>query len=76
MSREFTIKIDDEVVDTVLVGYLRDTMAALVKSLGERWSGEDRLGLFHDDVDKDIEEIKKHIDALRVVINYISAPVI
>lgn len=76
MDREVTLKIDDEIVDTILVAYLNDTMASLVKSLGERWAGEETLGLFYDDVDKDIEEIKKHIDALRLVINYISIPVI
>ena len=76
MAREVTLTIDDEIVDTILVAYLNDTMASLVKSLGERWAGEDKLGLFHNDVDRDIEEIKKHIDALRLVINYISVPVI
>lgn len=76
MVREITLNVDDEIVDKILVAYLNDTMANLVKTLGERWAGEDVLGLFHDDVDKDIEEIKKHIDALRLVINYISIPVI
>lgn len=76
MAREVTLNIDDEIVDTILVAYLNDTMANLVKSLGERWAGEETLGLFYDDVDRDIEEIKKHIDALRLVINYISIPVI
>lgn len=74
MTREVKLIIDDEVVETILVAYLKDTMANLVKSLGERWSGEETLGLFYNDVDKDIEEIKKHIDALRLVINYISVP--
>lgn len=68
--RKVQIEIDEEVLDAVMVGALKDARDGLKNALRERKIDAGAIGIFDIDKDTDIRKIKKHLKAFDRVIDY------
>lgn len=66
---KFTIELNSEMIDEIVVGQLRDTWETLKSDLG---AANDIF--VWDDGEADDIEIQKHIDALELVLKWFSTP--
>jgi hypothetical protein len=66
----YTIEMEYEQVDAIFVQELKEQYSSMKKSLEQRQSGEEKIGIFSTDIDADIVEIQSHIDALAKVLSY------
>ena len=66
-----TFTLLDEQVDSIVIQELQSMLEYAERDLRRRRVGKDKCGpIFHQDVQKDIAEIKRHIDAFKTVLNY------
>lgn len=66
----YTIEMEYEQVDAIVVQELKEQYRLMKESLEQRQSGEEKIGIFTTDIDADIVEIQSHIDALAKVLSY------
>lgn len=66
---KFTVELDWETVDHIVVGQLRDSLETLKKDLGSgTWV------FVWGDQEADDAEIQKHIDALELLLKWYATP--
>jgi len=68
-TMEITIDIDPEEYDKLVVEYLKE-QKELMKSFLENRKDDTGMAIFDTDKDKDIEKIKEHIKAFKLLISY------
>lgn len=66
---KFTVELDWETVDQIVVGQLRDTWESLKADLGSSKA----VFVWGDD-EADDAEIQKHIDALEILLKWYATP--
>ncbi len=70
----FTIKLDYEMVDKIVLKELQDTRGCFLEDLDSIKNGNSRnIFVFGDDA-ADVIEIQKHIDALDILIEHYWIP--
>lgn len=69
MSRKVTVELDWETVDNILVQELKNNLEGFVESL-ERVKSMGRGDVFTTDLEQDIVDIEKHIEACKLLIAY------
>lgn len=69
------LEIDIDMAETLVVPVLKDSLEMLENDLRAYDDEEDRfIAIFSTDRDEDIKMIKKHIKALKRVINWYAVP--
>jgi len=66
---KFTVELDWETVDNIVVGQLRSTWESLKSDLGAN-----KHVFVWDNQEADDAEIQKHIDALEILLKWYSTP--
>lgn len=69
MSKKYTVELDWDTVDNIVVGQLRESWESLKKDLG---AGHDVF--VWKDPEQDDELIQKHIDALELMLKWYATP--
>lgn len=67
---KFTVELDYDAVDSIVVQVLKDQYSGLTDELECRKDGRDTLGIFLPDKEEDIAEIQRHLDAVETVLSY------
>ena len=70
MMSKFTVELDYDAVDSIVVQVLKDQYSGLVDNLEQRKDGRETLGIFLSDKEEDITEIQKHLDSIKIVLSY------
>lgn len=68
------IKIDDDIAEQVTLAQLQHSLKGLDLTYKQR-KKNNKIMFFHDDRATDLAEIKRHMDAFKLVINYYKVPV-
>jgi len=69
MSRKVIVELDWDEVDKIVVSELKDNLEGFIKSLEEvKATGSGYV--FTTDLEQDIKELEKHIDACKLMIAY------
>jgi len=69
MSRTITIELDWDMVDDIVVQELKNNLEGFIESL-ERVKKLGRGDVFTTDLEQDIVDIEKHIEACKLLIAY------
>lgn len=67
---KFTVELDYEAVESLVVQVLKDQYSGLVDDLEQRKDGKETLGIFSLDKQEDIAEIRRHLAAMATVLSY------
>lgn len=67
---KFTVELDYDAVDSIVVQVLKDQYSGLVDDLERRKDGKETIGIFSSDKEEDIAEIQRHLDAVETVLSY------
>lgn len=67
---KFTVELEWDAVDSIVVQVLKNQYSDLKKDLDRRRNDEDTLGIFFSDKVEDIAEIQKHLDSIKIVLSY------
>ena len=70
-AMKYKVKVPWESANEVTVAYLKDTIAELKVNQRARKEGHP-LGIFENDKDEDLKEIKRHISAFKTVLSYLN----
>ena len=70
MMSKFTVELDYEAVESLVVQVLKDQYSGLVDDLEQRKDGKETLGIFSLDKQEDIAEIRRHLAAMATVLSY------
>ena len=68
------IEIDDDIAEQITVTQLQQNLKGLELSYKQR-KKNDKILFFEKDRAKDLAEIKRHMDAFKLVISYYKVPV-
>ena len=71
---KYTVTLYDEEVDRILVQHLKKQYSILSCDLYRRDNGEEQFGIFLEEKEKDISEIKRHLKAIATVLSYNMVP--
>lgn len=69
MSRKFTVELDWDTVDNIVAQELNNNLEGFMESL-ERVKKLGRGDVFTTDLEQDIVDIEKHIEACKLLIAY------
>ena len=69
MSRKFTVELDWDTVDNIVAQELKNNLQGFMESL-ERVKHLGRGDVFTTDLEQDIVDIEKHIEACKLLIAY------
>jgi 3-dehydroquinate synthase class II len=69
MSRKFTVELDWDTVDNIVAQELKNNLEGFIESL-ERVKKLGRGDVFTTDLEQDIVDIEKHIEACKLLIAY------
>lgn len=69
MSRKVTVELDWDTVDNIVVQELKNNLEGFIESL-ERVKSMGRGDVFTTDLEQDIVDIEKHIEACKLLIAY------
>lgn len=69
MSRKFTVELDWDTVDNIVAQELKNNLEGFMESL-ERVKKLGRGDVFTTDLEQDIVDIEKHIEACKLLIAY------
>jgi hypothetical protein len=72
---KFTVELDWDTVDNIVVQQVTDARDDLIEQLEERKGDGNKGGVFDNNKKKDIILIKAHIDAFELVIKYFGGTV-
>lgn len=67
---KFTVELEWDAVDSIVVQVLKNQYNGLKEELDRRLNDEDTLGIFFSDKVEDIAEIQKHLDSIKTVLSY------
>ena len=67
---KFTVELDIDEVDSIVVQVLKVQYSNLEYDLERRKDGRETLGIFLSDKEEDIAEIQRHLDAVETVLSY------
>ena len=67
---EVTIKLDEYVVDQVVVDQLKNIIVLMEMELDNRRRNANSFGVFHGDKEKDIVEIENHLLAFKTTLDW------
>lgn len=69
-TTRFTIEVEPEQVDEIVVQSLKEQLEMMEKDFEDRAENDGQLGIFSNDRLEDITRIQSHIDAFKKVISY------
>lgn len=69
-AMQYKVKVPWQSANEVTVAYLKDTMAELKANQRARREGHP-LGIFENDKNDDLREIKRHINSLKLILEYL-----
>jgi len=69
MMSKFTVELDYDAVDSIVVQVLKDQYSGLIDDLEAR-KDDREYGIFLLDKEEDIAEIQRHLDAVETVLSY------
>lgn len=67
---KFTVELEWDAVDSIVVQVLKNQYNGLKKDLVSRLNDKETLGIFINDKEEDISEIQKHLDSIKTVLSY------
>jgi len=67
---KFTVELEWDAVDSIVVQVLKNQYNGLKKDLDSRLNDKETLGIFSNDKEEDIAEIQKHLDSIKTVLSY------
>ena len=67
---KFTVELEWDAVDGIVVQALKNQYNGLKKDLDRRRNDKETLGIFSNDKEEDIAEIQKHLDSIKTVLSY------
>jgi hypothetical protein len=67
---KFTLELEWDVVDSIVVQILKNQYSALKEDLDRRRNDEDTLGIFYADKVEDVACIWRHLDSLKIILSY------
>ena len=70
MMSKFTVELDYEAVESLVVQVLKEQYNRLTDELERRKDDRETLGIFLPDKEEDIAEIQRHLDAVETVLSY------
>jgi hypothetical protein len=70
MSNDFTVSIDWDTAQNIVVRVLKKDLDCLRADWNKRYGEKNSPGIFSDDVKEDLEEISAHISAYKKIIKY------
>ena len=69
MSKKYTVELDWDTIDNIVVGQLRETWESLKNDIG----AGNHVFVWNDSEADDIE-IRKHVDALELILKWYATP--
>jgi hypothetical protein len=69
MNRKITVELDWDTIDKITTCSMKGLVENLEIDLENRKAGNG-MAIFDHDIEKDIAEIEKHIDAFKTVLKY------
>lgn len=66
----FTVELDYDAVDSIVVQVLKEQYSSLTHDLKRRKDDGEKFGFFSSDKEEDITEIQRHLDAVKTVLSY------
>lgn len=70
MDKKVTVELDWDTIDKITTSSMRDLLEDFESNLERRKKGAIGSSVFYTDKNKDIAEIKRHIDAFKTVLEY------
>jgi hypothetical protein len=70
MMSKFTVELDIDEVDSIVVQVLKVQYSNLEYDLERRKDGKETLGIFLSNKEEDIAEIRRHLAAIATVLSY------
>lgn len=70
MSEDITIELDREMVDQIAIQSMKRLVESFEEDMESRKNGKAAVGFFYTNKRQDIAEIKRHIDALNLLLEY------
>ena len=67
---KFTVELEWDAVDSIVVQGLKNQYNGLKKDLDRRLNDKETSGIFLSDKVEDIAEIQKHLDSIKIVLSY------
>jgi len=67
---KFTVELEWDAVDSIVVQGLKNQYNGLKKDLDRRLNDKETSGIFLSDKVEDIAEIQKHLDSIKTVLSY------
>jgi len=67
---KFTVELEWDAVDSIVVQALKNQYNGLKKDLDSKLNDKETLGIFSNDKEEDIAEIQKHLDSIKTVLSY------
>ena len=67
---KFTVELEWDAVDSIIVQVLKDQYNGLKKDLDRRLNDKETFGIFFSDKVEDVAEIQKHLDSIKTVLSY------
>lgn len=68
--RKVSVELDWETVDTIVYEQMKDALEYLRFALEQRNQDLDVFPIFSENKDEDVAELKKHIDAAKLMIKW------
>lgn len=75
MSNRTKVELDYDAIDRIAVYALTSAIEGFKDDLEARKNGKVPNGIFHKDQREDITEIRRHIKALKIVLDYFEGAV-
>ena len=70
MSEDITIDLDANLIDKIAVHSIKRLVENFQEDIETRKNGKATAGFFYANKRKDIAEMKRHLDALRLLLEY------
>ena len=67
---KFTVELEWDAVDSIVVQVLKNQYNGLKKDLDSRRNDEETLGIFLSDKVEDVACIWRHLDSIKIVLSY------
>ena len=67
---KFTVELEWDAVDSIVVQVLKNQYNGLKKDLDRRRNDKETLGIFSNDKEEDVACIWRHLDSIKTVLSY------
>lgn len=71
---KYMIEVDAETIDKIVIGQIKETYGSLVEDLAAYDAGQTPNIFFWGEPEKDKAEIQRHLDALKLLIEWYGVP--